>query len=89
MTKLKDIPNLMTKNPYPESIFIPPTKKEYAKQRKALESVGLTVDKFSGDMGRHIWNYIANKEICLCEECEGRLTGVEHKRVRKDVERDK
>ena len=43
-------------NPYPESIFPEPTKEEYALIRKLCQENKLTLDKFSGAMGRLAWN---------------------------------
>lgn len=39
---------------YPEDIFIPPTKDQIQIAQKALQAVGMSVDKFSGAMGRHM-----------------------------------
>ena len=44
------------RNPYPEDIFIEPTKKEYQKMREAFEKAGLIPDKFFGSFGRLVWN---------------------------------
>jgi hypothetical protein len=43
------------KNPYPESIFTEPTDKECEIANEVLKSKGLTLDKFSGSMGRKVW----------------------------------
>lgn len=49
---------LEKENPFPENIFVPPTKEQYAELHKALLKVGLTLDKFSGDIGRTVWKNI-------------------------------
>ena len=38
---------------YPEDVFPPPTKEQYAELHKALKEVGLTLDLFSADIMRH------------------------------------
>lgn len=39
---------------YPEDIFIPPTKDQIQIAQKALQAIGMTVDKFSANMARHM-----------------------------------
>ena len=47
------------KNPYPEDIFIEPTKEEFKKSHEVLkEQVGIQIDKLSGSMGRNVFNYL-------------------------------
>jgi len=56
------------KNPYPESIFSEPTKEEYKMFHEYLVSKGLTLDKFSGSIGRIIWVSLKkNIELKLAE----------------------
>ncbi len=43
-------------NPYPESIFVPPTKEQCEMAHEALKQVGMTLDKFSASMGKLVWN---------------------------------
>jgi hypothetical protein len=38
---------------YPPDIFIPPTDAEFKKAHVVLQAAGLSLDKFSADMGRH------------------------------------
>lgn len=51
----KEIEGLVIDNPYPEDIFIEPTKEQYALLHKKLKEVGLTLDKFSGAIGRMVY----------------------------------
>ena len=43
-------------NPYPESVFIPPTKKQFAEVHKLLKREGWSLTALSGAMGRLTWN---------------------------------
>ena len=43
-------------NPYPEEVFIEPTKEQYELFHKTLQKQGLTLDKFSGAVGRRLWD---------------------------------
>ena len=47
---------LKDENPYPESIFIPPTDEQFKVAHEALKQVGLTLDKFSASMGKLVWD---------------------------------
>ncbi len=53
---IEQLDEMKARNPYPESIFIPPTKEQYAKLHKLLKREGWSLDAFSGDMGRRVWN---------------------------------
>ena len=57
---LKELKN---KNPYPETVFIEPTAKQYSRFHQILQKEGLTLDKFSGSIGRHLWNVIIDELI--------------------------
>lgn len=48
-------------NPYPEDIFIEPTKDQYRLIHEILVKNGLTLDKFSGAWGRKVWNNCVKK----------------------------
>ena len=39
---------------YPEGVFIPPTDEQYSDAHEALRAIGMTLDKFSADMARHV-----------------------------------
>ncbi len=54
-------------NPYPKDIFIEPTKKQYAKFHKILQKDNLTLDKFSGAIGRGIYYAIKEKILKAIE----------------------
>lgn len=56
-------------NPYPEDIFTPATKEQCAMAHKKLQEIGLTLDKFSGEMGRRVFNF--------CREDVKKALGVE------------
>ena len=59
-----------SKNPYPENIFIEPTKEEYEKLQKIIKDVGLVQDKFFGAYGRRVWNNCINIIEQLIQEKE-------------------
>jgi len=61
--KVEGIPN-----PYPEDIFTEPTKKQYVLFHKILQENGLTLDKFSGALGRMIWKGFINQVQDLIKE---------------------
>ncbi len=48
------------KNPYPEDIFIEPSKEEYIIVQKIFKDVGLIQDEFFGAYGRKVWNNCIN-----------------------------
>lgn len=57
------------KNPYPEDIFIEPTKRQYTLFHKIPRENGMTLDKFSGAFGRRVWDNCCNEwEELLKEE---------------------
>ena len=47
--------------PYPEDVFIEPTKKQYQKLHSYLQNNGLSDDKFFGAFGRCVWNNCLDK----------------------------
>ena len=47
-----------SRNPYPEDIFVEPTKKQYVLFHRLLQKEGLTLDKFSGAIGRSVWKAV-------------------------------
>ncbi|HEC67126.1 MAG TPA: hypothetical protein ENI23_17755 [bacterium] len=64
--RVKDIVEKL-ENPYPKDIFIEPTKKQYAKFHKILQKDNLTLDKFSGAIGRGIYYAIKEKILKAIE----------------------
>jgi hypothetical protein len=60
---LKEIEKIKKKNPYPEDIFIEPTKKEYKLMRMALQEYNLIPDKFFGSEARRVWNLTCDEII--------------------------
>ena len=44
------------RNPYPESVFIEPTKEEYRMVREMFKKNGLCLTAYSGAWGRKVWN---------------------------------
>ena len=55
-------------NPCPENIFIPPTEEQYKILHEKLQEVGLTIDKFSGDLGRIAFRYFKKEMLKRLEE---------------------
>ena len=53
---IKLIRELVPLNPYPEDIWIEPTKEQYNLFHQILQKQGLTLDKFTGALGRRIWD---------------------------------
>lgn len=49
------------KNHYPDTIFIEPTKQQYELFHSILQEHGLTLDKFSGAIGRKIYKHIIDE----------------------------
>jgi len=49
------------KNPYPKNMFIEPTKKQWELFHKVLKLGGLTLDKFSGIIGRRLFDSIKDE----------------------------
>ena len=53
--------DLVPMNPYPETIFIEPTDEQYRLFHELLQQQGLTLDKFSGAIGRVTWDVFARQ----------------------------
>ncbi len=64
------IETLRKSNPYPDDIFIEPTKEQYALFHKLLKEHGLTLDKFMGAEGRRVWNLCVDKLGTILKELE-------------------
>ena len=63
---------IKAENPYPESIFIPPTDEQFAMAHEALKREGWLLSKFTGDMGRNVWNNCIKRiHMALIGEEEG------------------
>ena len=71
-------------NPYPENIFIEPTKEEFEKAHEVLKrEVGIPLDKLSGSMGRQVFKYLVRDfESFLLTT----LTEIERKQKREVLE---
>jgi len=50
------IKELQKRNPYPESVFIEPTKAQYEKFNELMKEAGLCVAAYNGSWGRRVWN---------------------------------
>lgn len=69
MEKIKEILETIRKrNPYPEDIFIKPTKTQYKKMREAFYKAHLSPDAFFGSFGREVWNFCIKEILTQLEE---------------------
>ena len=55
-------------NPYPKDIFTVPTKEDYKILSKLLQQRGLTLDRFSADVGRKLLKGFKEKSKQLAKE---------------------
>ena len=56
-------------NPYPDDIYIEPTKEQYSLFHNVLKRYGLTLDKFAGAINRRCWkNAIEHVKELVKEE---------------------
>lgn len=67
---LRIVEKVRKDNPYPDDIFIEPSKEDYWMMKTALSEKGLIPDGFFGSYGRRVWNNCLDKiaEILLNEE---------------------
>lgn len=50
------IDELRKDNPYPEDIFIEPTKEQHKLIQKLFKKNNLSLDGYNGSFGRKVWN---------------------------------
>lgn len=58
----KDIlKRLRNANPYPDDVFIEPTKEQKKKVIKLFKDNNLSLDGYNGSWGRYVWNLCCDK----------------------------